>query len=93
MHISGILSVGLLVILYFLHFSEEERNVWISKVNKYVDVVAGQMEREKLLSYMLNQLDIRWTEDMGEEPPSKVTYLHTGSIPSQFGKPLSCKDV
>ena len=66
--------------------------MWISKVNKYVDVVAGQMEREKILSYMLKKLDGwtlgGWTEDMGEEPPSEVTYLHTGSIPSQFGKPL-----
>ena len=77
-----------LAILYFLHFSEEERNVWISKVNKYVDVVADQMKREKILSHMLNQFDLRWTEEMGEEPPTEVTYLHTGSIPSQFGKPL-----
>ena len=62
--------------------------MWISKVNKYVDVVAGQMEKEKVQSYMLNQIGLRWTEEMGEEPPSEVTYLHTGSIPSQFGKPL-----
>ena len=62
--------------------------MWISKVNKYVDVVAGQMKREKVLSFLLDKLGIRWTDDLGDEPPTEVTYLHTGSIPSQFGKPL-----
>ena len=62
--------------------------MWISKVNKYVDVVAGQMKKEKVLSFLLDQLGIRWTDDLGDEPPTEVTYLHTGSIPSQFGKPL-----
>ena len=78
-----------------------EVDQWISKVNVYVDVIANQIRKESVFWWKKNDdndWDNLWTSD--PEPDydkaeedfykyrSEVSYIHTGSIPSQFGKPL-----
>ena len=77
-----------------------EIHQWISKVNIYVDVIANQIRHESIFWWKENDdrdwgsllLDEQNPEDTNDDDyykyRSKVSYIHTGSIPSQFGKPL-----
>ena len=75
-----------------------EIDQWISKVNIYVDVVANQIKLESIFwwrendehdwgSFLLDEAEDT-NDDEYYKYRSKVFYIHTGSIPSQFGKPL-----
>ena len=73
---------------------------WISKVNMYVDILANQIRKESVFWWKKNDIN-DWDNLFTSEPEpdyeepddcykyrSEVSYIHTGSIPSQFGKPL-----
>ena len=82
-------------------FSDVEIEQWISKVNIYVDIIANQIKKdwwpERLVATLIKikyDWDSLFPVDPEPEPDYfyksnlEVSYLHTGSIPSQFGKPL-----
>ena len=56
--------------------SDKEKEHWITKVDPYVRSIENQAMRQGMSLYG-HHLHI-----------DKVSHLHTGSIPSQFGKPL-----
>ena len=80
-----------------------ELEQWISKVNIYVDVIVNQIKRDSIWwKYWCKDNDEHDGGSLLQDEPnpenandddyykyrSKVSYIHTGSIPSQFGKPL-----
>lgn len=69
-----------MIILDFINVkispSINEMKHWTSKVDSYVNVIENQIKKQGMLLYG-HHLDTRM-----------VSHLHTGSIPSQFGKPL-----
>ena len=66
--------------------SDHEKHCWMAVVDGYANVIS-----ENLLSTLLYLIKHSFLENVekvnhGEE--SAVSHIHTGSIPSQFGKPL-----
>ena len=82
----------------FYLFSDEEKNSWITKVNVYVDIIKDQLLIEDFVSFLTtvdsdqfnnyNVYNRKQFFSKGKVTSDSVSYLHTGSIPSQFGKPL-----
>ena len=72
-----ILNTENLLSMSFL--SDSEKQYWISTVDEYANVICDSLRKQSFLDY------IRHGNSTGG---SEVSHIHTGSIPSQFGKPL-----
>ncbi len=77
-------------------FSNSEKVGWTKKVNSYVSVVTNQLKKENIYYHLylyecgwpVKPVKIRGLIKNKKKEYEKVSYLHTGSIPSKFAKPL-----
>ena len=69
--------------LTFAYLNDDEKYAWISKVDRYTECISATMRRHCFFNMLMSQASL---------PPvvleARPSTLHTGSIPSQFGKPL-----
>eukprot|EP00092_Neocalanus_flemingeri_P039908 GFUD01043466.1.p1 GENE.GFUD01043466.1~~GFUD01043466.1.p1 ORF type:complete len:837 (+),score=156.43 GFUD01043466.1:125-2635(+) len=76
-------------LLHYGYLSHKEKIQWMSKVESYVSVIITSLKSKSLLKYLLlNNKILSKIEKIYVEPVQEVSFLHTGSITEQLGKPM-----
>eukprot|EP00092_Neocalanus_flemingeri_P062339 GFUD01075194.1.p1 GENE.GFUD01075194.1~~GFUD01075194.1.p1 ORF type:complete len:809 (-),score=151.58 GFUD01075194.1:65-2260(-) len=82
--------------LYYGYLSDREKIQWMSKVEPYVAVILNSIKKTSFHQYLFKSYRLASRISLlpskisldSIDPSPQVSFLHTGSIPEQFGKPL-----
>ena len=72
--------------LLYAFLSRQEKASWEATVDPYIHCVASKLAENSFLQF--SNLPIYQSSLRQASPTPTISYLHTGSIPSQFGKPV-----
>ena len=86
----GCLNLDHNTMLLYAFLSDDEKKNWIATVDTYISCFKTNLEKKSYLEIILkghfDLKSVKYVETPNLKPA--ITYLHTGSIPSKFGKPV-----